>query len=168
MSEESQEIGSLGNLISALAAKTDAIGRAVQSNRAEVQATRFEVEKVQSLQYQTNQQIYSVQKQIAELAEGQTAKLEQLQSQLHVLQAQLASHNRLLAVFGSQLQTLLAANREEAALKRIETEKSLFLIKVRQAVAGIADSVIKYLFATRALEACSSRQISPDTKSLNG
>jgi hypothetical protein len=113
MNERRNQHANLASLISALSAKADAIEHAVQSGRAEVKATRSDVERVQELQYQTSRQIYSVHQQIGALADGQTAEMEKLLSKLKELQAQLQAqletHNNLLNTVRSHATRALEA-----------------------------------------------------------
>ncbi|WP_095204182.1 hypothetical protein [Mesorhizobium carmichaelinearum] len=148
--------------LSALTSKTDAIARDVKAARDDIQATQTKVANIQRMQTQAMQQVNQVADQVKTLAAGQEALKADLFAKLSSLQEQVRSYDTQLDDVRRMLSDLVARNREENAQHALESEKGLFLLRVRELGHQVGDGAVRWVIVMRALKVCAEREIVPE------
>lgn len=149
----------LETLLSTVDRSVRSIEAEIQSAHEEVAAAKRAVGELRESQRASSEQIAAVQKQIASLQAGQAALRQELTSKLQQLESRVSQHSEQLQQHQAQLDALLSAQKEEAARRRLESEKGRFAVHLGELLAEVHDGPVRYLFAAQALQACSARSI---------
>jgi hypothetical protein len=155
------DMDSLSAAVAGLDLKISAIGSDIRAARIEVEQTKRIAEQTLREQERLNQQVAATRQQLSQLQSEQNAQRIELLKRLDHLGTELSANTVILQRQQGQLGELIAAQKEEAARRHLEHEKASFVIGLAALLDVIDDRVVLFLFATEALDACKSRDITP-------
>jgi hypothetical protein len=108
-------------------------------------------------------QIGSLRQELAHLSQAEQARSAEITKRIKELESSVANNTALLAAQTGLLQQLVSAQKEEAARRQLEREKAQFVVRIAALLDTFKDGAVRYLFATKAIEACAARNIKSDS-----
>jgi hypothetical protein len=151
------------SLISGLDSEVRAVHGEIEAARREIERANQNIEEMLRTQHRQTNELGAVKQQLNALQHGQEALRANLMHQLNEHNQRLTDTVKILILLKKQQEQLIQAQREEAARKRLEQQKTQFLIRINGLLGVINDGPVRYLFATKAIEACTARDIRSDT-----
>jgi hypothetical protein len=142
--------------VSAIEGEIKSAGDEIAKAKHAVDTTVADRQKIET-------ELDGVHNRLSQLQAGQDSLRGELSGRLDALEKSLEERTILLDSQQQQLRTLLAAQKEETARKRLEHEKGQFMVALGALSGRIQDGAVRYVFATVALDACAARRLGPES-----
>jgi hypothetical protein len=143
-----------------LADKVSVVEGAIRAARSEISTANGKIDELQRAQQKTRSDLAGVQGQLGQLGLEQAALRPELTARMQELEGALAGNTQALQSQQALLSSILAAQKEEAARRTLEAEKSAFLNRVSTLLSATDDRIVRLLIAQRAKQVCEAREIS--------
>jgi len=151
--------GDLARIIGALDGRTATLNAQISQARDEIAKVSQKIDDLNGAQKQLAGQITTARQQLAQLSPAGPAKSDDIAKHIKDLESSVAANTAELATQTSLLQQLTAAQKEQAARQQLDREKAQFVVQLAALLNKFTDGAVRYLFATRAIEACAARDI---------
>jgi hypothetical protein len=155
--------GHLEGFIKQLDLRVSAIEGEIKSARDELAHAKHAVDTTVADRQKIETELDGIRNRLSQLQEGQNSLRGELSARLDALEKSLAERAMVLDSQEQHLRTLLAAQKEETARKRLEHEKGQFMVALGALIGRIQDGAVRYVFAAMALDACAARHIGPQS-----
>ena len=154
----------LAAVIAGLDRDINDINGKIDQARAEIEQAKQTIGKLTASQTQLTNEIAALRQQpLTGSPASYEAQTAELNKQISAHQQQMTSNSTAISQQNTVLQQLIAANKEQPLRSQLERQKGQFVVRLGAVLNSIKDGAVRYIAATRAIEACRTRNVGPNS-----